>query len=127
MKIGMVSVIVNNPLAAFRFYTEVLGFVEKLYMPEMQLAIVVSAEQPEGTTLLLEPNDNPIARTFQQAIYAAGLPVIVFAVADVRTEYQRLKERGVVFKKLPTENEWGIEAVLDDTCGNFIQLHQAKS
>jgi predicted enzyme related to lactoylglutathione lyase len=127
MKIGMVSVIVNNPLEAFRFYTQVLGFVERLYKPEMRIAIVVAAEQPEGTALLLEPNDDPIARTFQQAVYGAGLPVIVFAVADVRKECRRLKERGVVFKKPPTENEWGIEAVFDDTCGNLIQLHQAKS
>jgi predicted enzyme related to lactoylglutathione lyase len=125
MKIGLVSVFVNNPIDAFEFYTRVLGFVERMYMPEASLAIVAAPEDPEGTQLLLEPNNNPIASTYQQALYAANLPAIVFSVADLQAEYERLTQRGVVFASEPTKTEWGTQAVFDDTCGNLIQLHQA--
>ena len=124
MKIALTSVFVDDPSKAFRFYTEVLGFSERLYVPEAQLAIVVSPEEPGGTGLLLEPNDNPIARTYQESIYKAGLPAIVFGVEDVQKEYDRLKGAGVVFSQEPTSTEWGTQAVFDDTCGNFIQMHQ---
>jgi predicted enzyme related to lactoylglutathione lyase len=125
MKIALTSVPVNSPVEAFKFYTKVLGFVEKIYMPEANLAIVVSPEEPDGTALLLEPNDNPIAKTFQEALYKAELPPIVFGVADIRKEYERLKKLGVVFRKEPTKTEWGTQALFEDTCGNLIQLHQA--
>ncbi len=124
MKIALTSVFVNDPLEAFRFYTEKLGFVEKMYMPEHYLAIVASPEDPDGTSLLLEPNMNLGAKEFQKGIYDAGLPIIVFGVPDVQAEYERLRDRGVVFKKEPTKTDWGIEAVFDDTCGNYIQIAQ---
>ena len=124
MKIALTSVFVDDPGKAFEFYTRVLGFVERLYMPEASLAIVASPEEPGGTGLLLEPNDNPIAATYQQAIYNAGLPAIVLGVEDVRQEYERLKAAGVAFSQEPTTTEWGTQAVFDDTCGNLIQLHQ---
>ena len=124
MKISLVSIPVNDPIAAFKFYTEILGFKEKMYRPEMWLAIVVSPEEPEGTTLLLEPNHNPISKSFQNGVYKAGLPIIIFGTKDVRKEFERLKKLGVKFKKEPTKNEWGTEAIFDDTCGNFIQIHQ---
>ncbi len=124
MKIGLTSVFVDDPRKAFKFYTEVLGFVERMYVPEANLAIVVSPEELAGTGLLLEPNDNPIARTFQEAIYQQGLPVIVFAVEDIQHEHQRMTELGVVFTQTPTKTEVGTVAVFDDTCGNFIQLYQ---
>lgn len=124
MKIGMTSVFVHNPLDAFAFYTQTLGFIERLYMPEAYLAIVASPEDPGGTGLMLEPNNNPIAKTYQEAIYQAGMPVIVFHVADIQQEYERLKGLGVVFTQEPTKTEWGNEAIFDDTCGNLIQLYQ---
>jgi predicted enzyme related to lactoylglutathione lyase len=124
VKIKLTSVFVNSPVEAFRFYTEVLGFVEQMYVPEAYLAIVVSPEAPDGTALLLEPNDNPIARTYQEALYKAGLPPIVFGVEDVQKEYERLSALGVVFTQEPTTAEWGTTAVFDDTCGNLIQIHQ---
>ena len=124
MKIALTSVFVHNPIEAFKFYTEVLGFTSKMYMPEANLAIVASPEDPDGTGLLLEPNDNPIAKTYQQAIYKAGIPVIVFSADDIQLEYERLKERGVIFKKTPTKTEWGTEAIFEDTCGNLIQIHK---
>lgn len=124
MRIGLTSIFVNSPIEAFKFYTEILGFIEKFYMSEANLAIVVSPENPDGTALLLEPNDNPIAKTYQEAIYKTGLPVIVFSVDDIQKEYERLKHLGVVFKKEPTKTEWGTETIFEDTCGNLIQLHQ---
>jgi len=124
MTIKLTSIPVHNPVEAFKFYTEVLGFESKLYMPEAWLAIVVSPESPDGTALLLEPNHNPLSKTFQEGVYKQGLPIIVMGVKDVAEEYKRLKERGVVFKKTPTKTEWGVEAIFDDTCGNYIQIHQ---
>jgi predicted enzyme related to lactoylglutathione lyase len=126
MKIALTSVFVDDPVGkAHTFYTEVLGFVSKMHVPEAYLAIVASPEEPDGTGLLLEPNDNPIAKTYQEALYAAGLPAIVFGVADIQHEYERLTKQGVVFRSEPTATEWGTQAVFEDTCGNLIQLHQA--
>lgn len=124
MKIGLTSVFVNDPVAAFRFYTEVLGFVEKLYAPDARLAIVVSPEDRDGPALLLEPTDNPVAKNYQEALYQAGLPPIVFTVTDIQAEYERLTGKGVVFRQEPTKTEWGTSALFEDTCGNLVQLHQ---
>lgn len=125
MKIKLVSVFVSSPVDAFKFYTEVLGFVKVMFMPEMQLAIVASPEEPKGTALLLEPNTSPIAKTYQKAIYEKGLPVIVFGVDDVQKEYERLKAKGVKFRSEPVKNEWGTQALFEDTFGNLIQIHQS--
>jgi predicted enzyme related to lactoylglutathione lyase len=125
MKIAMTSIFVNDPIAAFRFYTEVLGFVEKMYLPDMQLAIVAAPDEPDGTALLLEPNQNLGANAFQQTIYEAGLPTIVFGTANIQADYGRLKAKGVVFRGEPQTTEWGTQVVFEDTCGNLIQLHQA--
>jgi len=124
LKIALVSVPVNSPQEAFTFYTEVLGFVKRLYVPEASLAIVASPEEPDSTGLLLEPNNNPISKTFQEGVYQAGLPIIVFGVADIHKEYERLKQKGVVFRKEPTKTDWGIEAIFEDTSGNLIQIAQ---
>ena len=124
MKIATVSLFVNNPLEAHKFYTEVLGFTSKLFMPEMYLAIVASSEEPNGTSLLLEPNNNPIAKTYQDALRKESLPSITFGTTDIQQDYERLKAKGVKFTQEPTQQDWGIEAVFDDTCGNFIQLVQ---
>ncbi len=124
MRIALTSVYVDDPGKALTFYTEVFGFVTETYVPEAYLAIVVSPEDRDGTRLLLEPNGNPIAKTYQEALYAAGLPAIVFGVADLHHEYERLKSLGVVFRSEPTTMEWGTQAVCEDTCGNLIQLHQ---
>lgn len=124
MKIALASVPVNSPAEAFTFYTEVLGFVKRLYVPEADLAIVTSPEDPDGTGLLLEPNGNPITKTFQEGVYQAGLPIIVFSTKDIQKEYERLKQLGVVFRKEPTKTDWGMEAIFEDTCGNLIQIAQ---
>ncbi len=124
MKIAMTSVTVTDPVKAHTFYTETLGFISRMFIPEARLAIVVSPEEPDGTGLLLEPNDNPLSKTFQEGVYAQGIPVIVFGVTDVRQEYERLRGLGVIFQGEPTAAEWGTGAVFDDTCGNLIQIHQ---
>ena len=120
----MTSVFVDDPAQALQFYTEVLGFVAKMYVPEIQLAIVASPEEPDGTGLLLEPNASPLARTYQQGLYQAGLPALVLGVEDIQAEYERIKELGVAFRSEPVETEWGTQVLFDDTCGNLIQLHQ---
>jgi predicted enzyme related to lactoylglutathione lyase len=114
--VALTSLYVRDVDAAFRFYTEILGFVEKLRLPEAGLAAVVSPEQPDGPALLLEPNGNPIAS-----------PPLVFAVADLNGEYERLVKLGVEFRQAPTETDSGTEALFDDTCGNLIRLQQNRS
>ena len=101
-----------------------LGFVENMYMPEAQLAIVASPEEVDGTGLLLEPNSNPIAQAYQDALYQAGLPVIVFGVDDIQNEYNRMLELDVKFRSEPITTQWGIQVLFEDTCGNLVQLHQ---
>ena len=93
-------------------------------MPKANLAIVVSPEEEDGTALLLEPSDNPIAKEYMTKLYDAGLPSIVFSTEDIQKEYKQLKNLGVEFKKEPTKTEWGYEAIFDDTCGNWIQIAQ---
>lgn len=124
MNIQLTSIYVNDPMEAFKFYTETLGFKEHTYMPEANLAIVVSPDAPEGTALLLEPSDNPIAREYMIKLYESGLPPIVFSTEDIQKEFKRLKNLGVEFKKEPTKTDWGYEAIFDDTCGNWIQIAQ---
>lgn len=124
MKITLTSVHVQDPIAAHAFYTEKLGFISRMFMPEANLAIVASPEEPDGTGLLLEPSDNPLAEAYRSGIYASSLPTIVFGVADVRAEYERLKALGVTFTQEPQVADWGTTAVFDDTCGNLIQIHQ---
>ena len=120
----MTGIFVNNVQAAFKFYTEVLGFAERVYMPEMNLAVIVAKDDQQGTGLLLEPNDNPIGQDFQQKLYQSGIPAIVFSSDDIQKEYESLLEKGVVFRKPPEKTQWGILAIFEDTCGNLIQLHQ---
>ncbi len=124
MKIALTSVSVDDPIKAYKFYTEILGFKKKVYMPEAFLAIVVSSEDVDGTALLLEPNTNLGAKAFYEGVYKANLPVIIFSTKDIEGEYERLKKLGVVFRTKPTKTDWGIQALFEDTCGNLIQLHQ---
>jgi catechol 2,3-dioxygenase-like lactoylglutathione lyase family enzyme len=127
MKILLTSVFVNDQDKALTFYTEVLGFVKKQDVTggEYRWLTVVSPDQPDGTELLLERNDNPAAKTYQEAIFGQGIPATMFGVGNVQKEYQRLKALGVVFTVEPTQVMGSImRAVLDDTCGNLIQIVQ---
>jgi catechol 2,3-dioxygenase-like lactoylglutathione lyase family enzyme len=127
VQITVSSLFVDDQEKALRFYTEILGFRKKTDIPmgEFKWLTVVSPEAPEGTELLLEPNDNPAAKTFQKAIYDQGIPATTFAVKDVQKEYERLKNLGVAFDMEPTRAGPVTVAVFDDTCGNRIQIHEA--
>jgi catechol 2,3-dioxygenase-like lactoylglutathione lyase family enzyme len=125
MRIGMTSVFVDDPVRAFQFYTEVLGFKRKLFIPTKWIAIVVSPEDPDGTSLMLEPNHNAIAKRYQQGLYKAGIPVIVLTTPDLQQEYQRLLSLGVFFRQVPVETKEGMEALFEDGFGNIIQVYQA--
>ncbi len=127
MRIVLTSVFVDDQDKALEFYTEKLGFVKKrdVAAGQYRWLTVVSPEDQNGTELVLEPNDNPAASTYQQAIFAQGIPATSFAVSDVRAEYERLKALGVTFTTEPTEVMPHVTiAVLDDTCGNLIQIQQ---
>jgi len=112
--------------STIRFYTEVLGFVKKTDIPlgEYRWLTVVSPEDPDGTQLLLEPNNNPAARTYQEAIFNQAIPLTSFAVDDIQKEFERMKALDVVFTVEPSKAGSVTIAVLNDTCGNLIQLYQ---
>lgn len=126
MKIKLNSVFVDDQDKALQFYTEVLGFVKNKDFPvgQFKWLTVVSPEEPDGVELLLEPNDNPAARTFQEAIFKQGIPARSFVVEDIQQEYERMKKLGVSFSMEPTKAGPATVAVFDDTCGNLIQLVQ---
>jgi predicted enzyme related to lactoylglutathione lyase len=126
MKINLTSVFVEDQDKACKFYTEVLGFVKKSDLPvgQFKWLTVVSPEGPDGIELLLEPNDNPAAKTFQEALFKQGIPLTSFAVEDIQKEYERMKKLGVVFSMEPTKTGPATVAVFDDTCGNLIQIAQ---
>ena len=126
MKIKLTSVLVDDQDKALEFYTEILGFVKKTDIPagEARWLTVVSPDGPADIELLLEPNGNPAARTFQEALFRQGIPLTAFAVEDIQEEFKRLKQRGVVFRMEPTNTGPVTVAVLEDTCGNLIQLYQ---
>jgi len=126
VKIKLASVIVQDQASALRFYTEVLGFAKKVDLPagEYRWLTVVSPEEPDGTQLLLEPNVNHVASLYQRALFQSGVPLMAFAVDDIREEVRRLKALGVVFVSEPTEAGGAVIAVFDDTCGNLIQVYQ---
>ncbi|GGZ62274.1 VOC family protein [Streptomyces rochei] len=125
MKIHLTSIFVDDQAAALRFYTEVLGFVKKHDVPVGETdrwLTVVSPEDPDGPELLLEPLGHPAARTYRDALVADGIPLAQFAVDDVKAEYERLRGHGVRFTQEPLEMGPVTTAVLDDTCGNLIQI-----
>jgi catechol 2,3-dioxygenase-like lactoylglutathione lyase family enzyme len=124
MRITLTSVWVDDQEKALRFYTEILGFVKKTEVPlgEHRWLTVVSPEDPEGVELLLEPDAHPAARPFKAAIVADGVPFTSFAVEDVHEEFDRLTQLGVTFTQEPTVMGPVTTAVLDDTCGNLIQI-----
>jgi glyoxylase I family protein len=126
MRIKLTSIIVDDQDKALRFYTEVLGFRKKHEIPvgEYKWLTVVSPEGPDDLELSLEPNANPAAKTFQEAMFAQSIPLAAFEVADIEKEYARLKGLGVVFTREPVKMGPVTIAVFSDSCGNLIQLYQ---
>ncbi|WP_280390317.1 VOC family protein [Nocardia brasiliensis] len=128
MRINVTSVWVDDQAKALRFYTEKLGFVKKQDVPvgEYSWLTVVSPQAPDGVELLLEPDAHPAARPFKNALVEDGIPFTSFAVDDIHAEYERLRELGVRFTQAPLDHGTVTTAVLDDTCGNLIQIAEHK-
>jgi catechol 2,3-dioxygenase-like lactoylglutathione lyase family enzyme len=128
MKIVVTSVFVDDQDKALRFYTDVLGFAKKAEIPmgEARWLTVVAPDDRDGTELLLEPDGHPAVGPFKRALVEDGIPFTSFAVEDVHAEYQRLRAAGVRFTQPPVEMGPVTTAVLDDTCGNLIQIAQKK-
>jgi catechol 2,3-dioxygenase-like lactoylglutathione lyase family enzyme len=126
MKINLTSVLVDDQDKALKFYTEILGFVKKHEIPlgKFKWLTVVSPEGPNDIELLLEPNENPAAKTFQAAIFQQGIPLTAFGVDDIQKEYERMIKLGVAFRTKPTPAGPVTIAVFEDTCGNLIQIVQ---
>jgi catechol 2,3-dioxygenase-like lactoylglutathione lyase family enzyme len=125
MRIKLTSIFVDDQDKALRFYTDVLGFVKSKEIPvgEYKWLTVASSEAPTDVELSLEPNANPAARAFQDALFKQGIPLTAFEVDDVRTEFQRLRKHGVVFMQEPVDAGPVTIAVFADTCGNLIQIY----
>jgi catechol 2,3-dioxygenase-like lactoylglutathione lyase family enzyme len=124
MRINLTSVLVDDQDKALRFYTEVLGFELKHDVPmgKFRWITVVSPQQPDGTELVLEPDEHPAAKPFKEALVADGIPFTSFAVEDVRAEFERMRGHGVRFTQEPTPMGPVTTAVFDDGCGNLIQI-----
>jgi len=128
MRIRGTSVPVDDQQKALKFYTEVLGFQKKMEVPVGDYAwlTVVSAEAPDGVELLLEPSAHPAVKPFQAALVEDGIPWTSFAVDDCLAEYEKLSAQGVRFLQPPVDHGSVVTAVLDDTCGNLIQICEEK-
>jgi predicted enzyme related to lactoylglutathione lyase len=126
MKVLLTSIPVQNQDEALKFYTETLGFIKKVEIPmgEHRWLTVVSAEEPDGTEVVLEPCAFPPAKVYQKALFDAGIPYTAFNVDDVEAEYNRLQALGVSFSMAPTVMGTVKLAVFNDTCGNNIQIFE---
>jgi predicted enzyme related to lactoylglutathione lyase len=126
MKLKVTSVYVNDQDKALRFYTEVLGFVKKADFSQrpFRWLTVASPEDPDGTELQLALNNNPAAKAHQQALFQQSQPAAMFFTDDVQTDYERMKARGAEFTMPPKDVTASKIAMLNDTCGNLIQITQ---
>ncbi len=124
MKIGLTSIYVDDQEKALRFYTDVLGFVKKTDVTQgpYRWLTVASPEDPNCVELQLAPDANPAAKAYQQALFAQGQPAAMFYVDDVQREYNRMKAAGAEFTMPPTKVTGSTIAMLNDTCGNLIQI-----
>jgi catechol 2,3-dioxygenase-like lactoylglutathione lyase family enzyme len=124
MRINLTSVLVDDQDKAEHFYTEVLGFQKKTEIPmgAHRWLTVVSADDPDGIELVLEPDEHPAVRPFKAALVEDGIPFTSFAVDDVAAEHERLSALGVRFTQGPVDMGPVTTAVFDDTCGNLIQI-----
>jgi catechol 2,3-dioxygenase-like lactoylglutathione lyase family enzyme len=126
MRINLTSVLVDDQDKALRFYTDILGFAKKTEIPlgHHRWLTVVSPDDPNGTELVLEPDEHPAAKPFKAALVGDGIPFTSFAVDDVQDEFERLSRLGVRFTQDPAQMGPVTTAVFEDTCGNLIQIAQ---
>ena len=128
MKIKLTRVYVADQEKALRFYTDVLGFVKKADFSQgaFRWLTVASPEEPDGSQLQLALNDNAAAKAYQQAMFQQSQPAAMFYTDDVQADYERMKARGAEFTMPPTDVTGSRIAMLNDTCGNLIQVTQLK-
>jgi predicted enzyme related to lactoylglutathione lyase len=128
MKIKLTSVHVDDQEKALRFYTDVLGFVKKADFSQgrYRWLTVASQEEPDGTELQLALSNDPAAKAYQQALFQQSQPAAMFLTHDVQADYERMKARGAEFTMPPTDVTASRIAMLNDTCGNLIQITQLK-
>ena len=126
MRIKLTSIMVDDQEKALRFYTDVLGFRKCKDIPvgEFRWITGTSPEGPSDLELVLEPNANPAAKVFQEAMFKQRIPLAAFEVGDLPAEFARLSAKGVTFTHPPTAAGPVMIAVFADTCGNLIQLYQ---
>ena len=129
MRINVTSVFVDDQDKALKFYTEILGFIKKTEIPlgDARWLTVVSADDPDGTELLLEPDTHPAVGPYKRALVNDGIPAASFGVDDVQAECERLQALGVRFTQRPVDMGSATTAVFDDTCGNLIQIASTTS
>ena len=126
MKIKLTGIYVDDQEKALRFYTEVAGFVKKADVSQgsYRWLTVASPEEPDGTELHLERNDNPAAKAYQQALLQQGQPAVMFFTDDLKRDYERMKGAGAEFTMPPTKVTGSTIAQANDTSGNVIQITQ---
>ena len=126
MKITLTSILVDDQEKALKFYTDTLGFVKKtdISMGEYRWLTVSSPDGIEGVELVLEPINFPPAKTYQKALFEAGIPLTMFFTQDIQREYPKLKEQGVIFRGEPVNMGPSTTVLFEDTCGNLINLSQ---
>ena len=126
MKIKLTTIYVNDQEKALRVYTEVLGFAKKADFSQgpFRWLTVVSPEEPEGTELQLALNNSPAAKAYQEALYQQNQPASMFFTNDMQAEYDRMTAHSAKFTMPPTKVTGSTIAMLDDTCGNLVQITQ---
>ena len=122
MKVSLVSIPVQDPISAHQIYTTKLGFITKEYDPNANLAIVVSADDPQGVAILLEPCKDSFAEQYQRSAYEANLPIMGLVSNDIDAELERLKAAGVTLRPELDNPKWGIQNVFEDGCGNLLMI-----
>lgn len=126
MRIKLSSLLVNDQQEALDFYTNVLGFEPREDIPLGEFRwLTVASRDGSGAELSLEPNANPAAKAYQEAMFAQGIPLAAFEVDDLSRHFERLSALGVEFTTEPTDAGPVIVAIFADTCGNLVQLYQA--
>ena len=124
MKVSLVSMPVQDPIKAHEIYTSKLGFISKEFDVAVSLAIVVSAEDQEGTAILLEPCQGTFAESYQKSAFEANLPIMVFSVKNVAAELDRLKAVGVKMRPELDKPDWGLKNLFEDGCGNILMIEE---
>jgi len=126
LKVSLVSVPVQDPIAAHEIYTTKLGFKSKEFDPDASLAIVVSVNDPEGTAILLEPCKGSFAESYQKSAFEANLPIMGLETENLEVELNKLKAASVTLRPELDNPEWGIQNVFEDGCGNLLMIEQSS-